>query len=262
LPNAGSQRPEINVALPVAETLPHYVHTPVRTCRGAVGRKIAFGPDLNSATWTILGVAGDVRGGALGAEPPAMVYRCTCEGSRIFRAGFVIRTRGDPKLALRAAEEQVYAVDRDQPIFDVKTMDERRAAALTPERFQLGVLGGFAGIAILLAAAGVYGVASYLVTRRTREIGIRVALGARPADVAGMVLSETTLLAFFAVAVGLVGAWTLTRYIRSMLYGVSEMDASTFCLAPALLMAVVLLACLAPARHASRIEPTRALREE
>ena len=227
-----------------------------------LGRQIVFGPDHNSVTWTIIGVVGDVRGGALGADPPAMVYRCTCEGSRVFRAGFVIRTAVDPETVIRAAEEQVHAVDRDQPVFDVKTMDERRAAALTPERFQLGVIGSLAAIALLLAAAGVYGVTSYLVTRRTREIGIRVAMGARPADVLGMVLRETMILVLVAVGAGLGGAWALTRYIRSMLYNVTELDPSTFCLAPVLLTAIVLLASFAPARYASRIDPTRALREE
>jgi putative ABC transport system permease protein len=227
-----------------------------------LGRQIVFGPDHNSVTWRIIGVVGDVRGGALGADSPSMIYRCTCEGSNVFRAGFIIRTAGDPKAAIRAAEEQVHAVDRDQPIFDVKTMDERRAAALTPERFQLVIIGTFAAIAILLAAAGVYGVTSYLVSRRTREIGIRVAMGARPSDVLGMVLSEAMILVLFAVCAGLGGAWALTRYIRSMLYGVTELDASTFCLTPVLLIAIVLVACLAPARYASRIDPTRALHEE
>lgn len=227
-----------------------------------VGRQIAFGPDHNSVTWTIVGVVGDVRGAALDTDPPAMVYRCTCEGSRVFRAGFIIRTAVDPKTMIRAAEDQVHAVDRDQPVFDAKTMDERRAAALTPERFQLGVIGSLAVIALLLAAAGVYGVTSYLVSRRTREMGIRVAMGARPADVLGMVLREALIVVLFAVGAGLGGAWALTRYIRSMLYNVTELDAVTFSFTPLLLTAVVLVAAFAPARHASRIDPTRALREE
>ena len=142
-----------------------------------------------------------------------MVYRCACEGSRLFRAGFIIRAVVDPKTVIRAAEEQVHAIDPDQPIFDVKTMDERRVAALAPERFQLGGIGSLAVIALLLSAAGVYGVTSYLVTRRTREFGIRVAMGARPADVLRMVLSEALVLVLFAAGAGLGGAWALTRYI-------------------------------------------------
>ena len=227
-----------------------------------LGQRLMFGPDRNSVTWTIVGVVGDIRGGALGAAPPAMVYRCACEGSTLFRAGFLIRTAGDPKTAIRAVEEQVHAVDPDQPIYDVKTMEERRAAALAPERFQLAVIGSFAIIAILLAAAGMYGVMSYLVTRRTREIGIRVAMGARPADVLGMVIGETTLLVLVGIGIGLGGAWALTRYVRSMLYGVTELDATTFGLAAVLLAAIVLIACCAPARSAARIDPIRTLREE
>jgi putative ABC transport system permease protein len=225
-------------------------------------RKIVFGPDRNSVTWTIIGVVGDIRGGALDADPPAMVYRCACEGSTLFRAAFVVRTVGDPRTAIRAVEEQVRAVDRDQPVFDVKTMEERRSAALAPEQFQLAVIGCFAAIAMLLAAAGVYGVVSYLVARRTHEIGIRVAMGARPSDVLGMVIGETVKLVLIAIGIGLGGAWALTRYVRSMLYGVTELDAATFGFAPVLLAAIVLIACFAPARYAARIDPTRALREE
>ena len=167
-----------------------------------LGQRIAFGPDQHDVTWTIVGVVGNIRGSTLGSEPPSMVYRCTCAGSPVFRAGFVIRTAGDPNAAIRAVEEQVRAVDRDQPIFDVRTMDERREAALAPERFQLILIGTFAVLAILLAVAGVYGVMSYLVARRTREFGIRVAMGARPADVLGIVIGETARLVLLAIAIG------------------------------------------------------------
>jgi putative ABC transport system permease protein len=225
-------------------------------------RRIAFGPDDFNVTWTIVGVVGDIRSGALGADPPSMVYRCTCSGSPVFRAGFMIRTVGDPKAAIRAVEQQVRAVDRDQPISDVKSMDERRDEALAPERFQVILIGSFALIAILLAAAGVYGTMSYLVTRRTREIGIRMAMGARPADVARMVLGETTVLVLLALAGGLGGAWAVTRYIRSMLYGLSELDPTTFALTSVLLAAIALIASLEPARRAVLVDPMTALREE
>jgi predicted permease len=227
-----------------------------------VGRQIVFGPDRNSATWTIIGIVGNVRGPALGADPPAMVYRCACDGSRVFHAGFMVRTAGDPKSAIRAVEASVRGVDRDQPIFDVKTMDERRDVALAPERFQLILIGTFAALAILLAAAGVFGVMSYLVGRRTREIGIRMALGARPADVLRSLVAESVVLVIAATVLGLAGAWGLTRYIKSMLYGVTEVDFITFALTPLLLCATILAASFAPARRAARIDPATALREE
>jgi predicted permease len=227
-----------------------------------LGRQLIFGPDRNSVTWTMVGVVGDIRGGSLGADPPAMIYRCTCDGSTLFRAAFALRTDGDPQAAIRAAEEQVRTVDRDQPISDVKSMDERRTAALAPERFQLILIGSFAAIAMLLAAAGVYGVMAYLVARRTREFGIRVAMGARPVDVLRIVMGETVVLAIVGIGIGLAGASAFTRYLRSMLYGIPTLDAPAFAAAAILLAAIVLLACIAPARYAARIDPTRALREE
>ncbi len=227
-----------------------------------VGRRIGFGPDQLNVTWTIVGVVGDIRGATLGADPPSMVYRCTCSGTPVFRAAFAIRTPGDPKALIRAVEQQVRAVDRDQPIFDVKTMEERRDAELAPERLQLALIGSFAGIAILLAAAGVYGVMSYLVARRTREIGIRMALGARRGDVFGMVMGETARLVLLAIAIGFAGAYALMRYLRFMLYGVNGFDAGTFLLTSMVLAMIVLIASFGPARRAVRVEPMTALRDE
>lgn len=227
-----------------------------------LGRRIVFGPDHNPVTWTILGVVGDVRGAALEADPPPVIYRCACDGSRLFRAGFVLRSETDPGTLGRAAAAQVRAVDPDQPVFDVKTMEERRDSVLSPRRFQLAIIGSLALIALLLAAAGVYGVTSYLVARRTREFAIRVAAGARPGDIFGMVLREAIVLALTAVAAGLGGAWLLTRSLRSLRYGVPEADAAAFCLAAGLLAATVIVAALGPARSALRADPARALREE
>jgi putative ABC transport system permease protein len=227
-----------------------------------VGRQLAMPPDEKPSTWTIVGVVSDIRSAALCADPPAMIYRCTCSGVRLFRGGFLVRTSGDPQSAIRAIEQPVRAVDRDQPISDVKTMDQRRDEALAPERFQLVLLGSFAGIAVLLAAAGVYGTTSYLVARRTREIGIRMAMGARPADVLGMVLGETSRLVVLAIVGGLGGAWALTRFIRSMLYGVTALDPATFILTSIVLAAIVLIACLGPLRRAVRVDPIAALRDE
>lgn len=225
-----------------------------------LGRELVYGPDELNIRWTIVGVVSDVHNTAIG-DPPSMIYRCTCGAPQFFLA-FLVRTAGPPETAIRAIEQQVRAVDRDQPISDVKTMDQRRDAALAPERFELMLLGSFAGIAILLAAAGVYGTMSYLVARRTREIGIRMAMGARPADVLGMVLGESSTLLVLAIAIGLGGAWALTRFIRSMLYGVTPLDPITIVGTAVLLALIVLIASLGPIHRAVGIDPMTALRDE
>jgi predicted permease len=227
-----------------------------------LGRQLVFGPDDLNSTWTIVGVVGNIRSAALGADPPSTVYRCTYAGTSIYLAGFLVRTTGAPELAIRAVEQQVRAVDRDQPISEVKTMDQRRNAALAPERFQLILIGSFSFIAILLAAAGVYGTMSYLVSRRTREIGIRMAMGARQADVLRMVLGETSVLVLLAITAGLAGAWAVTRYIRWMLHGINQLDPTTFVLTSVLLAVIVFIASLGPARRAVRVDPMTALRDE
>jgi putative ABC transport system permease protein len=174
----------------------------------------------------------------------------------------VVRTAGDPRAAIRAVEEQVYAVDRNQPVFDVKTMEERLDEALAPERFQLLLIGVFALIAMVLAAVGVYGVMSYLVTWRTREIGIRVAMGAKPGVVARLVVGESVALGTVAAVAGLAGAWALTRYVKSMLHGVTALDPVTFVIAPLALLVVVAVAAFGPAWRAARVDPMNALRHE
>jgi putative ABC transport system permease protein len=174
----------------------------------------------------------------------------------------IVRTARDPQAAIRAVEGQVYAVDRNQPVFDVRTMEERLARSLAPQRFYLLIVGMFACIAIILAALGIYGVMSYLVARRTREIGIRIAMGARPEQVERLVLGESVTLAGVAALVGLGGAWGLTRYLKSMLYGVTALDAATFSAMPVVLIAIAAAAAFIPARRASRVDPMTALREE
>jgi len=228
-----------------------------------LGRKLLFGRGGSEAR-VIVGVVGSIRGSALGAEPAPLVYRCECQGGNRFatRMALVVRTSGDPRAVVRDVEAQVYAEDRNQPVFDVKTMEERLEDATASQRFQLMLIGTFAGLALVLAAAGVYGVMSYLVTRRTRELGIRIALGARPEDVVRHVLGENLVLVLVAVAAGLGGAWALTRYLKTMLYGVTTLDAPTLAVAPAILAATVALASLGPARRAARVDPMTALREE
>jgi putative ABC transport system permease protein len=228
-----------------------------------LGRRIVMGGG-DSPARTIVGVVGSIRGSALGAEPAPLVYRCECQGGNDFltRMALVVRTTGPPRNAVRDVAGQVYAVDRNQPVFDVKTMEERLEDATASQRFQLLLIGTFAGLALLLAAAGVYGVMSYLVTRRTREMGIRMALGARPEDVMRQVMRENLTLVCIAVVAGLGGSWALTRFLETLLYGVTATDPPTLAIAPIVLAVTVVLASLGPARRAARIDPMTALREE
>ena len=225
-----------------------------------LGQRIVFG--RNDATrWTIVGVVGSIRGSELGAEPEPCMYRAIGQSEDRFLSlmRLMVRTTGDPLAVRRAVEGQLYAVDRSQPVFDVKSMEQRVADTLAPQRFQLLLIGTFAAMAVILAALGVYGVMAYLVTRRTREIGIRMAIGARPEQVRGQILRESLALAATAVAAG---AWGLTRYLGAMLYGVTALDGVTFSAAALVLVAVALAASLVPARKASRVDPVVALREE
>ena len=175
---------------------------------------------------------------------------------------FLVRTAAAPQSAIRTVEAQLFAVDRSVPVFDVKTMEQRLTDSLAPSRFHLLLIGAFAAIAMVLAAVGVYGVMSYLVALRTREIGIRVALGASFEDVLGLVLKESVALTVLAILAGIGSAWGLTRYLKSMLYGVAPLDGWTFATMPVLLAAIALSASLVPALKALRIDPTIALREE
>jgi predicted permease len=228
-----------------------------------LGQRIVFGRN-DANHWTIVGVVGSIRGGDLGAEPEPRMYRAIGQSEDRFLSlmRLSVRTAGDPLGVVRAVEGQLYAVDRSQPVFDVKTMEQRVADTLAPERFQLLLIGTFAAMAVILAALGVYGVMAYLVTRRTREIGIRMAIGARPEQVRGQILRESLALAATAVAAGVAGAWGLTRYLGAMLYGVTAVDGVTFSAAALLLVAVAMAASLLPARKASRVDPVVALREE
>jgi predicted permease len=229
-----------------------------------IGKQVVFGPDDKPWRWTIVGVVGNVRETELGAKPVPLIYRCVCQEQNPFQSALVVlvRTNGDPQSATRAVEQQVYAVDRNEPVFDIRTMEQRLADSLAPQSFHLLLIGTFAGIAIILAALGVYGVMSYLVTRRTREIGIRIALGAQPEQVVRLVIGETFALLVIAVIAGLGGAWGLTRYVAAMLYGITPLDTVSFATMPILLTGIAIAASFAPAHAASQTDPMVALRDE
>jgi ABC-type antimicrobial peptide transport system permease subunit len=161
-----------------------------------------------------------------------------------------------------AIREQVRALDRDQPITGIATMEERLSRRLSEPRFSTLLLGLFAGVAMLLAAIGIYGVMSYAVTQRLREIGIRMALGAARRDVLRLVIGQGMKRALLGVGIGLAGALGLTRLMQQLLFGVSATDPLTFAGVALLLTLAALLACWLPARRATKVDPLTALRHE
>ncbi len=173
----------------------------------------------------------------------------------------VVRTRGDPRALVRDAERAVWSLDPNVPVTQVRTMEALLAESLARRRFQMLALGAFAGVAMLLAVVGVYGVMAYLVARRTREIGIRVALGAGRGGVLRLVVGEGARLAALGVGLGLVASLGASRAVARLLYGVSPTDPLTFAGTAALLGGVALVACWVPARRAARVDPVRALRD-
>ena len=174
----------------------------------------------------------------------------------------VVRTSRDPRTLTAAVRDQVLSVDPNQPVYDIKTMEQRVAATLETRRFAVVLLGVFGALALLLAAIGLYGVLAFAVSQRTREIGIHLALGAQRRDVLLMVLRQGMSLVFIGVVAGVIGAYALTRTIRSLLFEVGPTDLVTFIFVPVLLALVGLVACYVPARRATKVDPLVALRYE
>jgi putative ABC transport system permease protein len=174
----------------------------------------------------------------------------------------VAKTKVEPNALTAAIRDQVWSIDKDQPVFDVRTMREVRALSVGLYSFSSISLAVFAGVALLLAAIGIYGVMAYAVTQRTHEIGIRMALGARGRDVLHLVVKHGMTLALIGAFVGLAGAWGLTRFMSSLLVGVSATDALTLSAVSIGLLLVALFACYVPARRATKVDPLVALRYE
>jgi putative ABC transport system permease protein len=174
----------------------------------------------------------------------------------------VVRTSGDPGGISKALEREVRVLDKDQPISDVRTMNEWLADSIARARFATFLLGIFAVVALVLASLGIYGVMSYSVTQRTNEIGIRMALGANRRNVIQLVLRRGLVLAISGVAIGLVGSLGLSRLLTGLLFGVSVTDPATFGLVSLLLLLIAVVAVYLPARRATRVDPLVALRYE
>ena len=173
---------------------------------------------------------------------------------------FVLRTSGEPTHLISAVRATLAEVEPNQALHNVMTMEQRLANTTTSRRLNTALLGSFAAVALLLAVVGIYGVMSYAVTQRRREIGVRMALGAQRRDVLGLVIGQGMRLAIIGVAIGLLGSFALTRVLQNLLYEVKPSDPLTFAAVTLLLCVVVLLACWLPARRAARVDPMEALR--
>lgn len=232
-----------------------------------LGRHLTFAPEATAQPWpTIVGVVGDVRDLALDAQPDIEVYAPYQQSLLPYNPlpymTLVVGTVGDPNSLASTVLAKIHETDKALPRPEAEPMASVYSGSISARRFNMLLLSIFAIIATILAAIGIYGVVSYLVARRTHEIGIRVALGAEARDVLALVVGQGLLLAIFGVAIGLVGALALTRVLEKMLFGVTSTDLTTFAGVSTLLIGIVLVACYVPARRAMRIDPMAALRYE
>ncbi len=231
-----------------------------------VGKRLQTGDPNPQAPWeTVIGVVGDVKYQGLNAAPQPTLYVPYNENgwtSWSQEMYLVVRTPLEPQSIIPGLRAQLASINKDLPISQVQTMDQLIEDSVVQERFRTWLVSSFAGLALLLAVIGIYAVVSYSVAQQTREIGVRMALGASASDVLRMVLGHGLRLAVAGVALGLIGALGVTRILRSMLFSTSSTDLLSFGLTSAVLLAIALLACYIPALRATKVDPIVALRYE
>lgn len=228
----------------------------------AIGRLIRIGPDANSKPWRIIGVVGDIRdeGVDLPGRPAMFAYhaRETWDAT----LNLAVRTSGDPQTAVAALRRAVKRHDPSLAIRDVRSFEDVIGSSLAPRRFALGLASSFAIVALLLAAVGIYGVLAYAVTNRTREFGVRLALGASPRSVVALVLKHGLVWSSLGLILGVAGSIAAGKLLTSMLYDVSAVDPTTYVLVVVAQLTVVALACIIPAYRATRVDPLASMRAE
>ncbi len=227
----------------------------------AVGKRISMDKETNDYVWgTIVGICGDARGNDLNFSPT--VYAPLSQGKELSGIFLSVRTQPNPNAVIGAIESGVWALDKTRPITQIKTMEEQIAEHHAAPKSQSLLLAIFGALGLILAIIGVYGVMSYVVTQQTREIGIRIALGAEPQKILRMVITRGVKLALIGVVIGLVASFALTRFLSSLLYETSPTDPLTFSAVAIALIAVAVAASATPARRAMQIDPIRALRHD
>ncbi len=231
-----------------------------------LGRHIQAGalPDAQTPWAEIVGVVGDVKQN-LATNAAAEVYlpvRQADQLIQVYTLSYVLRTAQDPRTEVAAFRDIVHDMDPNQPVTKIRTMEENIATSVGEQRFRTTLLGIFAACALLLSLVGLYGLMMYSVTQRVPEIGIRITLGAQTHQIMGMVVGQGIRLALVGIAVGIAGAFALSRLLSRFLYGVEATDPLTYAAVAGLLLAVAMLASYIPARRATRIDPMSALRAE
>jgi predicted lysophospholipase L1 biosynthesis ABC-type transport system permease subunit len=217
----------------------------------------------NTHQWIqIVGICGDTRYANLRNAPPPQYFLPYVQQNQVGGITYEIRTRLNPDAIVPALRRAAQAVDSDLPLLNVRTEDEQIDEDTQQERLFVGLTSGFGLLALALAAVGIYGIMAYSVASRRNEIGIRLALGAQPGQVCGMILGESTWITAAGILAGMVAALGLTRMVQSMLYGIQGDDPMTLSVGVALLLAVALAAAWIPARRAARVQPMEALRCE
>ncbi len=232
--------------------------------RDPIGRRVAWARAEPRVWITVVGVAGDVRGGGLDSDDEAALYTPMAQEPRAWRTWMNVAVRSSlpPAALTESIKREVGRVDKDVPVTRVRAMGDLLEASFAGRHFTLALLGAFAAVALVLAGIGIYGVMAYAVSRRTREIGLRMALGARAEDVVRLVLGQAMTVTVLGVLAGVAGALALRRLVASMLFQVGTGDPITFALVSALLALVALAAAYLPARRAARVDPSSALRAE
>ena len=227
-----------------------------------------IGQHVNGGSWTyeIVGVVGNTKSRTIGEDTRAVLYRSLNQSIAEDPSGMgytlVVHTPGKPGVLSDAVRRQIHGLDPNIAIYNEETMEEHVRSAYFLPRLAATLFGVFGGIGLMLAAVGLYGVMSYAVSRRTREIGIRMALGARSGDVAGLIVRQGMVLALIATMLGWPLAWMLSRFASSFLYGIKPHDVVTFAAVPVFLGVIALIACWLPARRAASVDPVQALRAE